>query len=420
MSWVPASDPASGDPAPPRLVVWLALAVCVAGTVMMLVGAWRVGVWTDEPTHVQRYENLLRARLVPAGRRLSWTGRRTPRVARGLARSCGRLALLVPVCRSRASSSRTPTPTPAPYAARLVASIENDYWRVSFRELLPQVPLGELRHLLAVDCHLRVTRCATASPGGRPPAEGSSDCRTDPLGLAHALRRADGTRRHAKSSRTPSWLCSTRAARWKQLRASEYDGAGGSTSVASSMSTVARCDLVLSAYPASGAVLSAGRVGRRVPARRLDLEPGAGRVCSCANRSGSLGFERARALGRDRPLRVVLDGEAADVPEVRVNNEPVVARPTGSGWVLDVPAETVAAMGEGRLVITLAQPAGEQLMLTGVSLEPQLRRRRGRVCFFTKGRVSGTGRSGACETCGCSLRRSLACDLGDRPGLERG
>ena len=59
MSWVPASDPASGHPAPPRLVVWLALAICVAGTVMMLVGAWRVGVWTDEPTHVQRYENLL-------------------------------------------------------------------------------------------------------------------------------------------------------------------------------------------------------------------------------------------------------------------------------------------------------------------------------------------------------------------------
>ena len=85
---------------------------------------------------------------------------------------------------------------------------------------------------------------------------------------------------------------------------------------------------------------------------------------------GSLGFDVPERW-TERPLRVELDGKAADVPEVRVNNEPVVARPTGSGWVLDVPAETVAAMGEGRLVITLAQPAGEQLTLTGVSLQPR-------------------------------------------------
>ena len=85
---------------------------------------------------------------------------------------------------------------------------------------------------------------------------------------------------------------------------------------------------------------------------------------------GSLGFDVPERW-IDRPVRVVLDGEAADVPEVRVNNESVEARPTGSGWVLEVPAETVGSMGEGRLVITLAQQAGEQLTLTGVSLQPR-------------------------------------------------
>jgi hypothetical protein len=65
-----------------------------------------------------------------------------------------------------------------------------------------------------------------------------------------------------------------------------------------------------------------------------------------------------------------LDGEASGVPEVWVNNEPVVARPTGSGWVVEVPAAIVEAMGEGRLVVTLAQPVGEPLVLTGVTLEP--------------------------------------------------
>ena len=78
-----------------------------------------------------------------------------------------------------------------------------------------------------------------------------------------------------------------------------------------------------------------------------------------------MGFELSERWAAG-PLTVELEGEAADVPEVRVNNRPVVASATDSGWVLDVPAEVVAAMGEGRLVVTLAQPAGEPLVLTGV------------------------------------------------------
>ena len=43
---------------PPRVLVWTALAVCVAGVLMVLLGAWRTGISTDEPIHVLRYDNL--------------------------------------------------------------------------------------------------------------------------------------------------------------------------------------------------------------------------------------------------------------------------------------------------------------------------------------------------------------------------
>ena len=53
-----------------------------------------------------------------------------------------------------------------------------------------------------------------------------------------------------------------------------------------------------------------------------------------------------------------------------MNNELVAVRSTGSGWVVEVPAEVVKVMGERRLVVTVAQPAGAPLVLTGVSAAP--------------------------------------------------
>ncbi len=43
---------------PPRLVLWVALVVCAVGVLVVMLGAWRVAVWTDEPAHVIRYANL--------------------------------------------------------------------------------------------------------------------------------------------------------------------------------------------------------------------------------------------------------------------------------------------------------------------------------------------------------------------------
>ena len=84
---------------------------------------------------------------------------------------------------------------------------------------------------------------------------------------------------------------------------------------------------------------------------------------------GSFGFEFPESWAATG-LRLRLEGLASGVPEVWVNNELVAVTSTESGWVVEVPAEVVAAMGERRLVVTVAQPPGEPLVLTGVSFEP--------------------------------------------------
>ena len=135
------------------------------------------------------------------------------------------------------------------------------------------------------------------------------------------------------------------------------------------MSTVARCDLVLSAYPASGAVLAPDGSG---------AEFLLGGWTSSPAREGVQLREPLGSLGFDVPER--WDGPAAQGgagrgggrrPRGPREQRARRGQPTGSGWVVDVPAETVAAMGEGRLVVTVAQPAGEPLVLTGVSFQPR-------------------------------------------------
>ncbi len=49
------SDPAA---APPRLLVAVSAAVVVVATVLVLLGATRTGVTTDEPIHVMRLRNF--------------------------------------------------------------------------------------------------------------------------------------------------------------------------------------------------------------------------------------------------------------------------------------------------------------------------------------------------------------------------
>jgi hypothetical protein len=52
-----------------------------------------------------------------------------------------------------------------------------------------------------------------------------------------------------------------------------------------------------------------------------------------------------------------------------VNNQPVAATSDGQGWVAEVPVSTVTAMGEGRLVLSMApETLGQPLVLTRVDL----------------------------------------------------
>jgi hypothetical protein len=69
-------------------------------------------------------------------------------------------------------------------------------------------------------------------------------------------------------------------------------------------------------------------------------------------------------------LRVQLEGQAGALPEILVNNQARPATATPTGWYVDVPAATVAAMGERRLVVTLGRAGQQPLTLTGVSLVP--------------------------------------------------
>jgi hypothetical protein len=62
-------------------------------------------------------------------------------------------------------------------------------------------------------------------------------------------------------------------------------------------------------------------------------------------------------------------GESADVPDVRVNNEPVDVAAEGGAWVADVPASVAAAMGEGRIVVTLVAGDSPGLTLTRAQVE---------------------------------------------------
>ena len=131
------------------------------------------------------------------------------------------------------------------------------------------------------------------------------------------------------------------------------------------MSTAARCDLVLNPYPVSRCHVRHRMVRERsscwVVGRLIRSEPGV----RLREPFGSFGFELPESWAA-AGLRLRLEGLASEVPEVWVNNELVAVTSTGSGWVVEVPAEVVAAMGERRLVVTVAQPAGAPLVLTGV------------------------------------------------------
>jgi hypothetical protein len=240
-----------------------------------------------------------------------------------------------------------------------------DWARVSLRELLPQIPRDEFVICQpSLSTHGVTMRFRPA--GGRPHAEGSSDCRTDPLGsLAPYIVAGSGNGSLVDAEFLAVFSRGPDPGRNCEVLGSVERWRYWSRVV---MSTVARCDLVLTAYPESGVNFAPDGSGAEFLLGGWTSHPSEPGV-RLREPFGSFGFalpESWAATG----LRVGLDGEAAGVPEVWVNNEVVAVSSSDSGWVVEVPAEVVAAMGEGRLVVTLGQPSGVPLVLTGVSLEP--------------------------------------------------
>jgi hypothetical protein len=254
------------------------------------------------------------------------------------------------------------------YTAGFATSLgENDYWRVSYRELLPQVPRGDF-----VVCYPQLSGVGVTMrylpPSGRPLAENSSDCRTHPSSTLtpFGLAASDDDRFVVEESFIALFN------RGQQLGSNcrELGSVERRPYLQHAvMSQVARCDLVLEPYPEEGAELGSDGSGAQFLLGGWTSHPQQPGI-QLVEPFGSLGFELPEGWEAS-DLRVHLEGVATGTPELSVNNERVGVAPDGDGWVAEVPADIVGAMGEGRLVVTVAPAsAGGALSLTRVSLEP--------------------------------------------------
>jgi hypothetical protein len=253
----------------------------------------------------------------------------------------------------------------APQAAQVQAVLEDDYWRLSYRELVPEIPPGGFVVCYPARSEQGKTMRYTPSTG-RPAAENSADCRTDPAGSLAPFHlpvsEADGE----EVQDTFLAVFNRGQAVGDNCRelASVTRGLYFSRRV---MSTVARCDLVLNPYPPDGVELRPDGVGAEYLLGGWTAHPIRPGV-QLRDPAGSLGFELPAGWdGAD--LRLRLMGESADVPDVRVNNEPVDVAAEGGAWVADVPASVAAAMGEGRIVVTLVAGDSPGLTLTRAQVE---------------------------------------------------
>jgi hypothetical protein len=255
----------------------------------------------------------------------------------------------------------------APQATAVGAPLEDDYWRLSYRELLPQIPRGEFVVCYPMSSPEGETMRYLPSTG-RPAAESSTDCRTDPAGnlSPYGLAAPGDDAIGVQDTFLALFNRGQREGSNCRELGSVTRGLYFSRRV---MSTVARCDLVLNPYPVAGVELSPDGNGAEYLLGGWTAHPMRPGV-QLRETAGSLGFELPEEWA-GRSVHVELEGSAAEVPDVYVNNQPLAARPTPLGWSVDVSRATVAAMGERRLVVTVVPARPEQpLGLTGVRLLP--------------------------------------------------
>lgn len=239
--------------------------------------------------------------------------------------------------------------------------IPTDYWRTSVRELAPLVPRGGL-----VTCSPSYDDEGRFVPYSH---ESHQNCANDPVGpLApyEALRSGSwpdpptqflaidaGTDVAGGNCRRLGEV--TRRLHWRTV----------------TMSYVAACDLVLEPYPPGGLAFSGDGTGGEVLLDGWSLhraDPGAGIEPATGPGEASLGFTLPHDLAAG-PLVLRATATGAEDVGLVVNGDavPVVVRGTALTAAFD--AETVAALGEDRLVLHLSVPPGaEPLRLLALRL----------------------------------------------------
>lgn len=232
-----------------------------------------------------------------------------------------------------------------------IPEIPTDYWRTSVRELAPKIPAdGWVTCTPLTDDEGRYLRFSNDS---------HDDCATDPIGpLApyDDLRSGswDGgpTRFLAVQTGTSTIAdnCTeiARVTRWLIWRPV-------------TMSYVATCDLALEPYPAAGLSFDGAGEGSSYLLGGWSYRHGDPGIALTGS-SASLGVQ----LPTDWHGSLALDARVLDGDGLRltVNGETLATRRDGDHLTATVPARTVAAYGERRLVVGLADPAGDARLLS--------------------------------------------------------
>ncbi len=229
--------------------------------------------------------------------------------------------------------------------------VPTDYWRTSVRELAPGVPTGGW-----------VTCSPSSDSEGRflrTSREGRFDCATDvigPLAAYDDLRSGSWevsptsflvieTGRSALGSNCHQLADVRRWLFWRHVE----------------MGYVAECDLVLLPFPDEG----------------MDFEGGAGsgnllggwsihqsdRGIGLREEPAELGFALPPAEAA-RPLTLTGTALGAEGMAVEVNGEPVETHVDGSAFRVEIPADTAAAYGEGRVVVGFGDADRDLRVLT--------------------------------------------------------
>lgn len=292
-----------------------------------------------------------------------WCRARDTRTARALPAVLG-LAVVLPVLAQlqlfpyNYAYRSVPAAVLAPAAAEHDRDweLQSDYWRTSVRELAPSIPVGGF------------VTCTPPIVGDTfLPADAAShdDCATDPIG---PLSPYDGHRAGTWPADPTTFLAVDAGTDFVGANCERFaDVTRRLYWTTLTMSYVARCDLVLQPYPATGlmfagdgtggsVLLGAWQVHRSYPGVGLPDEPAAIGVTLPEN-----------LLGTDLVVSGTVTGREG--LSLAANGEPLRVSTGAEAFTARVPADVAGAYGEGRLLIRLDDRDPTDLRLLTLRIE---------------------------------------------------